>query len=908
MPIGSDGSACDPCADDDSDGIPNQEDCDSDCLDPSNKYLCCSESVEFIPNSDTHYNADPSAFTLLPGDRDSIEIVLEYDERDAGEGPVLTISNQQVAVLWENDKAVESITLEPGSNTVTVLGLNEGSAWLRIDAQEDSCDTFPVIVGGRIEITYARPPGIVPAGGFQKWTSTAKSNDHPGNLAPLAYQEAVGIATGGGRELHTVIRTRIVDALGDPKPKRPVRFEAIEEKIQFTHSRGDRAATRSIIINTNGEGYADARAEAASGMGNLFSSNQLYENESILITFGESANEFRFSIEPNDFESIRALDVEFYSNRIRFGHNLSSAVEVDGDYGIGTLLPMPVINEPFVIILENWTTGWHYDVSSRQSIYNGIGNNPLVIPGPDGVDQIFAVSVFEHPFAETNGQLSSISAFDGQDIISVVCDDPFRSMIDNTYYDPNNELGYSWSNEAFSYIEDVSQPSLGSKLIDIGTIVGEFAIAFVPGGDAKDLIEQLIWKPISSGQWPETEDYLVVSTAAIGLAADLGYLAGPTGFATNAIAGGLKVIIKYVPMHYVTAIWRLGPQFCATVDALGQYLVRYPTSQVSGSFSWTSLQDATSWAVKMSHSTVNSLIATGRSSLNIAGDAITKSWNWSVDRAVHWLDKDAAEGAAHLIRRKIRHNILDDLVASLGLTKSAKSAALQAGRAFDAEDVITVSDEALLGLGYAAKGLTKNGNINDTIINGKFVGQDILFKNVNKRAADLTHTDMVRYAECFESLKVLENAPAVFPQEVAGLAGMGRLLKTGQNAPPSQWMDLMQEVQVASKSTQLGLGVPYGLALDELGQYASRKVDVLTDTFVIQVKRQNAFPSAADVHTLADSAADLSLWPDGIVRSAAVVIENIPSGPAAQAFFDACAARSVQIKRMLTNGDIVPYP
>ncbi|MFG0292794.1 MAG: hypothetical protein ACF8MJ_06520 [Phycisphaerales bacterium JB050] len=738
-PVGADGESCDPCADDDGDGVPNQEDCDSpchessspggakclpcedddqdgiknqedcdsDCLHPAYYHLCCAEEIKFKPNPDTHYHEKPSAFTLIPGDRDTIEITLEYPdpERDPGEGPVATIANESVAKLWENGKFVDNILLYPGKNTISVVGIEEGNTTILIDAQDNGCGSFPIVVGGNIEITYARAPGVIPGGPFLKWTDTAKSNSHPGNLAPQAYSAAKAVAN--SRNLGAILRARLLDGLGDPKPGRPIRFRSKDDKIQFTHPSGGARSNRSVIMDTNREGYSDVRAEAGGGVAQIFPSNQIFLEETVLLTIGETAFNSGFTALSSEGSKLKIDSAVFYTNRIYFNSNLEAVYSSEGDFGTMAVAYVPVMNEPFTIIMDNWLSDSQYTMSERELAFESVFNVPIEIFNGDGTSALFGTGGYEHPFASDSFSLISPSRFvDGQ-MIQVDMTSAALELINRTYHDPYLDRFSSWSNGGFGYVEDISQPSLGSSVISMSAIAAEFAVGFVPGGDAKDIIEVLIWKPIKNNAVPETQDWVVASVAMVGLAADLGYLAGPTGYATNAITGGIMLVAKYVPSRYVVAIWKVGGAFCDTVDKISQYLIRYPTSSVSANFSWMNPSHAIEWAIQMSHQTVNTLIGIGRSSLLIAGDAVTKSWRWTVERSFGWMRKDGCEGLAYYAKAD-RLTSLNPLLA--GFDDESLELVLEASRRLNLFDVANISDETVHGLAVAAESLIQAGN------------------------------------------------------------------------------------------------------------------------------------------------------------------------------------------------------
>jgi len=183
---------------------------------------------------------------------------------------------------------------------------------------------------------------------------------------------------------------------------------------------------------------------------------------------------------------------------------------------------------------------------------------------------------------------------------------------------------------------DEQDPGGPYKPITIAAVAAEFGLGFIPGWDLIDVVRYGPLKNID-GDGAQGSNYIIASVSLVVLLADAGYLAGPAGFATNAVGGEMKVIVKRVPAEVWTALFRQSDDAVVLLRSVMEYIGRFP---VPDNMDWTSVTMVKTWAIDM---------ATG----------FTNQWNRILYSPVHITADDLALGL-RVMHRNTRHLALSD--------------------------------------------------------------------------------------------------------------------------------------------------------------------------------------------------------------------------------------------------------
>lgn len=201
-----------------------------------------------------------------------------------------------------------------------------------------------------------------------------------------------------------------------------------------------------------------------------------------------------------------------------------------------------------------------------------------------------------------------------------------------------------------------------SRPLTVAMVAGEFALGFVPGWDLIDVVRFGLIKNLDSND-VEATNYLIAAASLIGLAADAGYFAGPTGIATNAIGSGLKVIIKHTDYQLVRALFRMSGDMMKSAQMLAEYFYKLPKPD---NFAWTNAAVVKDWVLNVTVGTINrwnsylrdTVIVTSRQ--NVA-DSIKIINTHTVSRAF----REEGERAAVAITARHGKQVTEDMAVRL---------------------------------------------------------------------------------------------------------------------------------------------------------------------------------------------------------------------------------------------------
>lgn len=614
-------------------------------------------TVEFLPDPDTHADEiETGAVTVLPADIETMTVKV----RGVPAETTITASVQApvVAQLWVDETLQSTHETTDQTFTLDIAGLSTGQAGITVNIGSQQNYAFPVHVGGHLSLSYNKAPTFTPP----YRDPDANSGSARGPIPQEVFQAAAALPEQKCRAAIT-----IVDALGHPKPNKAFivvprdDYTFVTSGLQVLHYTGENG-TGIVGLETDNARLPD--------FGSLVQSTEtpvLLNNIAILT--GRSAELFDWN-DPDVLITLREEQLfgahTFTGNRLEFEGQLGS----DGTLGYrgGLAVGFPVINKIHLAILDTHLRQRRYAPSG----WVDFALNDLLLWDPGANDYFFVTpAAEEHILAGTS--------------YSLFYDPWVSSYVIPTLQSDLMALHEGRFDQYTFYIRPVDDDAdEGTTLLDVAAIAAEFGLAFIPGWDLIDVVRYGLLRNIDE-DGPATENYVIAAVSLFGLLADAGYLAGPTGLATNAITAAMKVIAKRIPPSAVKAVFKTADSFRASAQLLVEYLQKFPRPQ---GFSWTNVGQVKDWAVGMAAGVINQWNRILHSPLKLGPDDLANSIKAIHRNTTEQMLSDAgAEGVAALLKHGPGEAVVD------GLADALRSGAGGAGKLAD-ESLDSVSSAA----------------------------------------------------------------------------------------------------------------------------------------------------------------------------------------------------------------------
>ncbi|QKK08978.1 MAG: hypothetical protein HND58_12950 [Planctomycetota bacterium] len=543
---------------------------------------------------------------VLPGDIRELEFTV------TGVRPSDTVTchifGSQFAQFMEpDDSFTDTITLDGETPIETRLaGLNEGNAIFYVRVENAlgiellECQST-LYVGGTIEAAVSRYPRFVPTTNADYLQSPAVSQEF--------FDAAIAVPP-----KDSVFTVFVEGPTGAGMANVPVRLLYEEGFIKAEDG-------EELLEKTNAEGYAFFEIAAdqiaiSTEYGGL-PSGLTHVRENVFILAGYRAEE----LDADDLSEIDGLrDTQFASVRAPTGNRVFERFNVVGD---GTLESWPgfamitlAVNHIQQLVID-------VNVEGRQGIlpegfvdYTG---EPLDLYTGDGADgePVFGTdNSYEEDFPLDFTEPGREGYFDT--VIAPGLTTDLTAIVNGSYTHPEGDsLGGLYDPVhgtdtvyGFTSSSDLppGSPEDGLNPVEAGVVAGEFMLGFAPGYDVKDVFVYGFWKNVFGE--PSTENYVVATVSLFGLMADAGYLAGPTGFVTNAVTSTGKCIAKFVDPALIKQIATLSDDGFTLVGRAKNSIVmyfnhmkRWPTeTDFPG---WSQLSAVLDWGKELTVGSIN---------------------------------------------------------------------------------------------------------------------------------------------------------------------------------------------------------------------------------------------------------------------------------------------------------------
>lgn len=678
--------------------------------------------IPIAPDIETH--TDLTAVTLIPGDLEYLEYRYYGDnhERIRARFPETTAA----VLLDENEEPVQQFLLEP-EGELTAVGQEAGVAQILLDVQDNAGawhETLPtdIEVGGEMKLAFASAPTFRPS--FYQATPGPFTLDPAGQRRGGFSQTFYNAVIGSMEPRSSTVRLTLIDARGFPKPGKAVAIVPAHDYLSVTEPAGAPLPLPGPVLRfTDEDGHVDIGLEPffVPAMGSEESS--IFENLAIIV--GHTAEEW-------DSGSISNLDElrqagsfpshEFTGNMLRFRgafRNMSEDVTLTG-FGFD----MPVLNGFQLAALEHALE--RIGMFDEVNLVDLVGATVWVLQ-PDGSYAEEPITEHEHILSGDNVNLHFHSAVAG--IVGPSLEDTLSLSF--AYVSPYSDLSYAQDTSILILplgdAADEDDPDGSFKPITAAAVAAEFGLGFIPGWDAIDVVRYGLLKNID-GDGAQGMNYVIAIVSLAALGADAGYLAGPVGFATNAIGGAMKVIVKKTPGEVWIALIRQGDDAIVTLRAVMQYVARFP---VPGNMDWTNITMARTWALSAATHFINQWNAVLRSPIGISGDAMAEAISLQSRRATRIYSDSAIEGSAYLAKIA-RSDALDGLYDEFAedLIESSLEHATILGR----RQIESLSPDAVRGIAVGNEAVGTGSPLVRELVEGTQITAqraELLFSNLN---------------------------------------------------------------------------------------------------------------------------------------------------------------------------------
>lgn len=709
-----------------------------------------SAGASFTPDSKTHHPGGSGDITILPGDSESVAV---QHTALPDSSLWVTTSDPNIARFVVGSELSDSIELTEELNEIRIRGIAAGTAQLQVRWESPTGDIIQsrdVLVGGSIRIEYDQPAtykvsaadavggsftppqfqlpplGVPPADELPMGTSPYGALDPLGDPDPGARAATPADMLAQRMQEDNRVSTfwvTVLDANGNPKPGKSV---LILPENDFIYGSLDQVITGITGIEGESAGRVEFRLEAdgyaiRSHPDYVRTRSVWYDNLAIFV--GEDADQIS-AMTPAErlvaLGNVRSEQTMYNGgSAIITGRAFVMENAFYSEAGAVDLTCLtydkPILNLDHLLIIEDafndaiFRTDWDLG-GAFISIDDGTGTMVSTLLSP-----VEAWDPFENGLTE--GYLTQYF------------DESIRLMVAELG-DPRYDFNY-WADRG--YYDDRPAPGDGDDEFSVVAMLADFGLGFVPGWDLKDVIVYGFWRPVIHDD-ASGGNYAVAVVSIIALAADAGYLAGPTGFATNAVAGALKQIVKHIDKadDVIRALMRLGGSARESAQRLIDYLQRIPKPE---GFAWDSPVKVAQYMTTIVETTINEWNRVLRSPIGISGanhgDAI---------RVLHLnagrhFSAEALEGGAMLTKigrtstfEALFTEFSDDVVeASLG------HIAVMGRRTLD--PVTTLSAEATRGVAAATSKMTVASPVVRELVEGTQITEiraNLIFENVGK--------------------------------------------------------------------------------------------------------------------------------------------------------------------------------
>lgn len=489
--------------------------------------------------------------------------------------------------------------------------------------------TFDLDWAGSVDIEYQTLPTFVP--------QTPESGA-PGGLPGSVQRQPIptdvaAAALDGAVERSSDVLVRVTDSAGMPMANVPVRVESLAGKLLIQDSElvDGPPAPKSVVRLTNEHGQVAVRLVVNNEEIGEVGYEESVILEDIAVFVGE-ITEIENLIPPEieEYHQMRALPLrEFHGNYVR----ISTGVESTGGYSqswwlsdpaayadpylhddIWQMIPayrvrIPIMNELHLRVMEDNLEEQQYELANQIDF---AGSPMLLYNYEDEIEELHEWPLEDSPiFArEISGGWFYSNVLDQNilpNIRASLVSMHHRSQIDgpfagNVWGGWASEINYAFD---FRMMDDAPAPPGSpwhdSAPVTVAMIAGEFALGFVPGYDIVDVVRYGVFENLDDEDY-EYSNYVIAVAAAAGLVADAGYLAGPTGFATNALTSGFKVLVKHIDPDLLRAIMRLSDNGIECVQIVVEYMSKMPKPT---NFSWLDVGGVKNWVLDVTVGNIN---------------------------------------------------------------------------------------------------------------------------------------------------------------------------------------------------------------------------------------------------------------------------------------------------------------
>ena len=491
---------------------------------------------------------------------------------------------------------------------------------------------------------------------------------------------------------------RVNDARGENKPGKEVAFHSRRGILEYdgpstSYKTGSRAAAD--------EGRTDIRVRAkqvfpvsVEGVTAGVEIGTLRDDVVILVGLG--AREYSSppsggggggpaiigDIIERDIEVHEAKFHVFTGSSLVFELPLSQVSWVEDSRTIMTV-PMGVINERHYAILENHlvdpllrgATGALYNAEYDPApmVSSGhIGDDGEVDTNGDGVPdgrEYFFAPLPSVPYAFGNDEGFT------HDCLTDWFAGPFRGG-----FEASNSMTWRmdlrWHQQNSE--EPIPQDGGESRAATFAAASAEFAVGFIPGGDLIFVVRDGFVYPLFYDEDNAT-NYISAGVSLAGVLADFGYLAGPTGLATNAAAGAARFVVRHSDHRVIVAVLKIGRTTVDSAQLVIGYMKRYkPTGWLPDAPH--SVQEYADWTLECSMKFIDQWNGILASPIGLTADHIAGSTKvFALRMTGRTASYKAAEGLAGAVKQS-GPEAVDDFVTKL--TSNAAGVTLK-DEAFD---------------------------------------------------------------------------------------------------------------------------------------------------------------------------------------------------------------------------------
>lgn len=646
---------------------------------------------DLMPDPETHVNDE--VVTILPGDDEKV-LLSDFllSGADLSDPLFLVLTNPNTAKFVNGEQVDDSIPLAQVNEHVTLRGFKVGSSNIQVRIGSETGQLFmslPVAVGGTVRIDYdgpatfktgysgppagdpAPPPGTPEGGSLPFGGSPAVENGVVSGAADARQPIAQDIleAYNDSPTRAASIRVEIHDPFGNPKPGKDVVLTTRYGKVEI--------ASGQDPVKTDDQGRVEASIEVAATYdpASFGIPEQLwsFDHDRVAAVVGRTATNIPESfilpeLDPvwNDQESQIHI---FTGHSTRFEEPFS--FEIPDEYRTITTFDFPLMNHGHLNALLD-------SMEIQVHIATDPDTGEIIDPTGSIVDLIQKGTGLPAP--EVLADLGLY--FDDEGFLA----DSFFQSIKAQLLQLPHDGAYIVELEQI----DPSDPPVGGgvRLVTVSAIAGEFALGFVPGYDAIDIVKEGFWKPVVEG---EEANYLLVGISFAALAADAGYIfGGAPGVVANAVTSIVKVTMRHVPESVVRALIRNGDTALEAIGVLRKYVERFPRPPETS---------VATWAKETTVSLINQWRKILYSPLSLDGDHIAAGLRVMTNRGARNYSDEAAEGVSAYIKHGLNGQggeaAIDDVFVRI-----------HAGAVDDA--AIAAADDSVESVGEAIRNTLRN--------------------------------------------------------------------------------------------------------------------------------------------------------------------------------------------------------